>query len=203
MKFLTRTLFRTGVLVGILAFVSLTQMYIQAAYTAPTQDPPGGNVDAPVNVHTDFQDVIGGIQADVIGVSYGISLAGNNRTTADGWPANGSGTADCHLETRRVDWTVSSRTFEGDSGVSQTQYPTCDDYLTSEAKAAGWAASGVDNCLGTNGTQCDSLTRPSTCIYMRLVCASGITVSNPLVATSTYGGTPIALPVMSSTTNPL
>lgn len=211
-------LIKTAVLVVILSFFALGFSYIQAAYVGPVNNPPLGNVDAPVNLDDDFQDVVGGIEADAIGVSYGIALPGSppnggSRTVADGWPT-GTKTADCHLEVRRVDWTTGTRLFTEDVisiiGDTYENYPVCDDYLTPEAKAAGWAASGEDNCLGTSGTDC-SIMRPSTCMYTRLVCTSDLTVSSPRVRKlwyqiNTNGSNqvlPISLPITSTSTTPL
>ena len=198
----------TTLLVLLLLAVLGGTSYIQAVYTEPISDPPASNVDVPVNLDDDFQDVVGGIEASVIGVSYGIALPGSpptggSRTAVDGWPT-GTDTASCHLEVRRVDWSGGVRTFELDTGASLGQYPTCNDYLTDTAKTTDhWAPTGADNCLGTDGTDCAVSAPQSTCIYTRLVCPTGITVVDPLFSTSTYAGGLITLPIQSSSTNPL
>jgi hypothetical protein len=175
---------------------------LQAVYQAPYANPPNGNRDAPVHLGTDFQDMTGGLEADGIGVTYGISLNGINRTAAQGFASLSTGSATCHLEVRRVDITTGTRTFAWDDGVSLSQYPICDDYLTAQAKSEGWGSTGLDNCLGTDGYQCGSSHRPSSCVFTRLVCA-GIAVSPSLISTSTYAGGAIALPINSTSTYPL
>lgn len=189
-----------GIVAGIIFISSVS--FMQAAFTLPLQNPPNGNIDAPLNLSASYQDITGGLEVDSLGVTYGINLNGVPRLVGAGWPV-GTGTANCNLEVRRVDWNTGSRTFAWDDGVSSTQYPLCDDYLTAEAKAAGWGSTGLDNCLGTDGYECGSSHRPSTCLYTRLVCPSGITVSPSLISTSTYAGGSISLPINSTSTYPL
>ncbi len=190
-----------GVVLGLCALFALSS--VQAGYTEPAGSPPLYNREAPVNLSEEFQDVTGGIQTDTIGVSYGISLNGVSRTVADGWPGT-SGNAICYIETKRVDITTGGAvTFETDTGIGGIDhYPVCEDFLEPAARTAGWVATGSDNCLGTTGATCDV---PSTCIYSRLVCSGspGISVRPPVVGKMTYAGTPIQLPINSTSTNPL
>lgn len=189
-----------GIGLGLVAVFALSS--VQATYNEPAGSPPAYNREAPVNLHEEFQDVTGGIQTDTIGVSYGISLNGVARTVTDGWPT-GLGNAQCYIETRRVDITSGAITFETDTGIGGVDhYPVCDDFLEPGARSAGWTATGSDNCLGTTGATCAV---PSTCIYSRLVCSgtTGISVRTPLVGKMTYSGTPIQLPINSTSTNPL
>lgn len=188
-----------GILAGIFFIASVS--YIEAAFSLPFLNPPLGNRDAPVNLGNTFQDVTGGLEADAVGVTYGISLGGINRTPAQGWPTS-SGTANCNLEVKRVDINTGSRTFAWDDGVNLNQYPLCDDYLTAQAKTEGWASTGLDNCLGTDGYDCGSTKRPSSCMFTRLVC-TGISVQPSLISTSTYAGGTISLPINSTSTYPL
>lgn len=199
---MTNTLYKALFLLTIVGSFIVSLSNLQAAYQQPYANPPSSNRDAPVHLGTDFQDMTGGLEADGIGVTYGISLDEIERTAAQGFASLASQSASCNLEVRRVDITTGTRTFAWDDGVSLSQYPICDDYLTAQAKSEGWGSTGLDNCLGTDGYQCGSSHRPSSCVFTRLVCA-GITVSPSLISTSTYAGGTISLPITSTSTNPL
>lgn len=212
------SLYKTATLVIVLGILATGFSYIQAGYTPPVQNPPGGNVDAPINLDDDFQDITGGLEADAIGVTYGMSIGGVSRTACPNPPGDcyppPTQTTSCHLQVRRVDWTTGTRTFTEDKGeeylIPQSKTPVCDDYLTDQAKAAGWAASGEDNCMGTDGTNCSTM-RPSTCMYMRLVCTPSLQVSQPSAVSAQYSpglypllpASHIDLPKVSTSTNPL
>lgn len=178
--------------------------YIQAAFTAPTSSPPpSGTTVVSLNTSPIFQDKPAPLEANGVGVDNGFVLNGVSRTTAEGWPTDLNQTADCRLEVRRV--LSNQRRFFQDTGgaagsYAQWHYPKCGDYLTPEAIAAGWIPSGGDNCNAIYGDVCQF---PSECIYTRLNCFSGITVVGSLMTTSTYQGTPISVPTISTTTIPL
>lgn len=199
---MTRTLYQLAFVVVVGAVFVVGISHLQAAYQAPYANPPSSNRDAPIHLGTDFQNMTGGLEADGIGVTYGISLNGVNRTAAQGFASLATQSAACNLEVRRVDMTTGSRTFSWDDGVSLTQYPICDDYLTAQAKSEGWGSTGLDNCLGTDGYQCGASHRPSSCVFTRLVC-TGIAVSPSIISTSTYAGGTISLPITSTSTYPL
>lgn len=177
--------------------------YMQAAFTAPTVQPPTPSVSVPLNTSTVFQDKPAGVEAAVIGVDNGVILNGVESLV---WPTDLNQTASCRFEVRRVN-SMTRRFFEdhGDPGgqlltYAQWHYHKCGDYLTPEAIADGWVPSGGDNCDAVYGDVCQF---PSTCTYARLKCASGITVVSGLMTTSTYQGSPIAVPTISTTTIPL
>lgn len=168
--------------------------YIQAGWTGPTTNPPSANVDVPINLSSTFQDKFGTIEATTIAAANTICLnAGiNSGDCITTWPSGGSGSASCHFEQREIHVSSGDRLF-WDPGSSTTQYPTCDDYLTPEAKAAGWGASGGDDCEGVYSSDCQY---PSMCTFTRLAC-SGITVAASTFSTSTYSGSPFTIPLNS------
>lgn len=53
-------------LVTILAIALGATSYIQAVYVGPINNPPNSNVDAPINLDDDFQDMTGGLEADAL-----------------------------------------------------------------------------------------------------------------------------------------
>lgn len=205
-SFFRSSSYKTMYIVLVATFFVVGISYIQAAFTFPTADPPSGNVPAPVNLSNVFQDKSGGFEANTIAVTNGFSLNGVNRLSASGWPTSGATTttATCHLEVRRVDTTT--KRFYDASGAQITagQYPKCDDYLSTEAKADGWAHSGGDNCTTVISSDCGGVGGvPSACVYTRMVCDSALSMSPPVTSTSTYISSPINVVTIASTTIPL
>lgn len=54
--------------VSITLGLSLAAQSLMAAWTSPTEAPPGGNVDAPLNVGTSYQVKQGGI--GIVGITH-------------------------------------------------------------------------------------------------------------------------------------
>lgn len=163
---------------------------LQAAFTYPTQNAPSANVAPPVTTSNFFQDKAGGFEAGTIAVGDGISLNGVSRTAAEGWPLTDA-MATCHLQVRRVD-SNTNRFYTTDSTqIANGQYPKCDDYLTPEARKAGWTHTGGDECTTVISSDCQAgPSIPASCVYTRVVCQNGITVNPPAVATSTFISSP-------------
>lgn len=186
---------KTAYTVAIAAIFVAGVSYMQAVFIYPTVPPPGTNVPTPVNLSSTFQDKAGGFEASSIGVTNGINLNGVNRTTAMGWPISDV-MAQCHLESRRVDSIAPRRFYTTNATqIAAGQYPKCDDYLTPEARTAGWAHSGGDECVGWDSNDCQAVgTVSASCVYTRIVCTNGITVTPQVTATSTYVSMPFAVP---------
>ncbi|MEX0917250.1 MAG: hypothetical protein WDZ90_01900 [Candidatus Paceibacterota bacterium] len=61
-----------GIALGLVLVFGIS--YVQAAWTGPTQSPPDGNVEAPVNVSSTFQEKEGDLWADSIGTDDGFCI---------------------------------------------------------------------------------------------------------------------------------
>jgi hypothetical protein len=175
--------------------------FLQAAYTGPTAVPPSQNRDIPINLSSSFQDKDGEIRADTIDVVSSICLNAGTVPATDcrsSWPT-ASGSVSCQLQVRRVTRSTGAHHFFTDPGLLQSiypnKYPKCSDYLTSQALAAGWQATGGDNVtVDGNGNP----VWPSVCVYTRVYCSgAGLTLSQPTETFSTYSGPSYTIPLNS------
>lgn len=191
LQFLKTTIFAGVFLCGI--------SYVQSAFTNPTTQPVEGNKSTPINLSIVTQEKFGTIEAENFSVTNGIVLGGVARTVGDGWPT-GSNSASCYMNIVRVGQ-QKMNTFTSDSMYSVSEMASCEDYLTPEAKADGWFASGEDNCDAWDN-DCDS-TGPllSFCQYARWECTnSNLQICPSVESRHTYTGGLFTIP---STSVPL
>jgi len=180
---------------SLLALLLIGGFAFAADFTQPSQSPPGGNVDAPVNVGATAQSKAGSFAA--IGLA-GINVLASNKvisqdrfcfregTTDDcitAWPdGNGGGddfSTTCQINSMIIHGTDDSRAQWG-VPHAQTGYVNssdlgslCDSRLTAAERTAGWMNVSFDNCPGVQGQDCSGV---SYCQYIQLQCQNGITV---------------------------
>jgi hypothetical protein len=126
--------------------------------------PPPTTAGAPITMDTRFQDKNGNFRAESLYVDSSFCIGTDCRTS---WANAGAGV--CKIETRRVDASSGGFFISGPTS-------SCNDFLTSAAKAAGWSSSGIDSCVNIGSRDCQA---PSTCIFTRLNCSG--TASNGTV----------------------
>jgi len=127
-----------------------------AAWTGPTAAPPGGNVAAPINVGSVFQDKSGSVWFDGgVGINAGSGYCiGTSCITA--WPTAGTNY-----------WTLSSGNLSNNSGnyISATNnsltWPANTLYIMPDLPAGSWNAlvNAGDTLLMWRGTNIDTATQ--------------------------------------------
>lgn len=177
--------------------IVISSSYLHAAFSYPLDNPPtttNSPTYSPINLSSTFQSKLGPITAEIVAATYGINLNGESRTAEEGWPP-ADVMAQCRLETRRLSidhWHLTTH-----PGVNQVddQYPKCEDFLSDEAKADGWTTSGGDNCEGITSHDCAAVNYTAAgCVYIRLACDSGVVMTKPINATSTWSVSPYYAP---------
>ena len=156
-----------------------------ANFTQPTQTPPGGNVDAPVNVGATAQAKAVGFGASSLTASIvkGLNEVCIGDDCRDVWPSGGSGDGtdlgSCKIDTKVVYARNSGTTGFAHPTIGTTQGDTlgslCYNYLTQAEKDQSWTLVSFDNCPGVQGKDCAGA---GYCAFMRLSCSDGVTVQN-------------------------
>jgi hypothetical protein len=167
--------------------------YVQAVFTAPTAQPSNANRATPITLGSVTQEKLGTIEAENFSVTNGIILGGVGRTVGDGWPT-GTNTTGCYMNVVRVGQ-PKMNTFTSDSMYGVNDMASCEDYLTTQAKADGWFATGEDNCDAYDN-DCDS-TSPylSFCQYARWECANAnLQICPSVESRHTYTGGLFTIP---------
>lgn len=156
-----------------------------AGFSQPTQSPPNGNVEPPINSSSTAQAKAGNFAAAALYGAWvqggsGLCIGSDCRTS---WPEGGSGESDfsttCQINTMIIHGTDNSRAQWGvphpETGYvnSSSLGSLCANRLTQAEKDAGWMNVSFDNCPGVQGRDCSGV---SYCQYVQLSCANGITV---------------------------
>lgn len=184
--------------VSLIAKVSLIALLVMggaafaANFTQPTQSPPNGNVEAPVNVGGTPQAKSGNFAANALagqwvqGVS-GLCIGSDCRTAWPSGSGGGGSEPSCSFDVK----TVEQLHPHSDNlhGISQATSPAggvagvgsiCWGSLTSAAKAEGWVPISFDRCPNISGRDCND--NISYCTYVKLSC------TNATVTEGTYTG---------------
>jgi len=209
---------------SLLALLLIGGFAFAADFTQPTQSPPNGNVEAPVNVGATAQSKAGNFAAVALA---GTNILASNKVISqnkfcfrDGsntddcitaWPSGGGGGEDfsttCQINSMIIHGTDNSQAQWGVPHSKVGYVPSaelgslCANRLTQAEKDAGWMNVSFDNCPGVQGQDCAGV---SYCQYVQLSCANGITVGQGTSTKRSYtaGGSGNATPPGTSTPGP-
>lgn len=140
---------------------------LAAGFTQPTQSPPNGNVEVPINASAAAQAKAGNFAAAALYGAWvqggsGLCIGSDCRTA---WPEGGNSStvpSVCQLERIAV-------LYPGQyAGPNQDSYRArCDENLHQDQRTQGWVATGSDACAEDRS---DCTTDGVSCYYTRLTC---------------------------------
>lgn len=153
-----------------------------ATFTQPSQSPPGGNVEVPINASATAQAKAGNFAANALYGKWvqggtGLCIKDDCRTA---WPEGGGGGTDlgsCKIDTKIVYASDGGTTGFAHGTTGSTPGNTlgnrCYSYLTNEEAQQNWTLISFDNCPGVQGNDCAGT---GYCAFVRLSCDGGVTV---------------------------
>lgn len=169
--------------VSLIAVLVMGGVAFAANFTQPTQSPPNGNVEAPVNVGSTAQAKAGNFAAAAVAGQWVQGLTGLciGSDCREEWPSGGDG-GGTDLESCTIDTKI---VYSRSSGTTAFAHPTtgstpgdtlgtnCYNYLTNAEAAENWTLIGFDNCPGVQGKDCAGT---GYCSFIRLSCSDGVEV---------------------------
>jgi len=169
--------------VALIAVLIMGGAAFAANFTDPTQSPPNGNVEAPINVGSTAQAKAGNFGANAIAGQWvqgvtGLCIGSDCRSA---WPEGGGGggtdLGTCTLDTKIVHSQSEGTVRFTDNHTGSTPGAElgsfCYNYLTTEETNENWTLIGFDNCPGVQGKDCAGT---AYCSFIRLSCSDGVEV---------------------------
>jgi len=169
--------------VALIAVLIMGGAAFAANFTDPTQSPPNGNVEAPINVGSTAQAKAGNFGANAIAGQWvqgvtGLCIGSDCRSA---WPEGGDGggtdLSTCDIDTKIIYASNGGTTKFAHNYTGSTPGPElgnqCYNYLTTAEANENWTLIGFDNCPGVQGKDCAGT---GYCSFIRLSCSDGVEV---------------------------
>ena len=195
--------------VALIAALFIGGSVFAASFAQPTQSPPNGNVEVPINASATDQAKAGNFAAGALYGAWvqggsGLCIGSDCRTA---WPDGGDFSTTCSINSMIIHGTDNTRAQWGVPHSKTGYVPSaelgslCANRLTQAEKDAGWMNVSFDNCPGVQGQDCSGV---SYCQYVQLQCENGITVGQGTSTRRSYtaGGSGNTTPPGTDTPGP-